>query len=141
MYLQKRKNRHNDGNQKNNKHPKSQVKKIEYEKYRPKKFLDKKEWRKLNVIQQGNFCRYYDVVLTGYRKLGRVDKVLVKFDIRNFNIDNIGKGIDMINNGTDKMSHGIDKVLNIIGNIGIGSDSKKDPFTNLFPKNKYDVKF
>ena len=114
---------------------------------RPRIYIDKREWRKASIIEQGNWCKYYDIILTGYKKPKGIDRVLIKFDIRNFNLKNINRGIEVINKGTDKMTRGIDKtfeaidkVTNAVGKVGIQSGSKNDPFTNLFPNKKSEIK-
>ena len=150
------KHNHNNHNQKRQgygqqlqqKQVKSYNKNVQYQKDRTEFLIDKRDWMKLSLIRQGNLCKRYSVIFTRKKTLGVIDKVLIKMDIRNFNLTNMNKGIDLINKGTDKLGRGIDrtfsiidKTLDAVGKVGIQSGSKRDPFTNLFGKNKYDVKF
>lgn len=122
--------------------------KPQYQKDRTEFVIDYRDWMKLSLIRQGNLCKMYSVIFTKKKKPGAVDRVLIKMDIRNFNLTNMNKGIDLINKGTEKLGSGIDKtfsiidkVLDSVGKVGIQSGSERDPFTNLFGKNKYKVKF
>lgn len=123
-------------------------KKVEYQKDRTEFVIEKRDWIKLSLIRQGNLCKRYSVIFTKKKKPGAVDRVLIKMDIRNFNLTNMNKGIDLINKRTEKLGRGIDvtfkiidKTLDAVGKVGIQSGSERDPFTNLFGKNKFDVKF
>jgi len=145
MKQQYRKDNHSKHNQKRGEHT-SNNKKIQYQKDRLEFVIDKRDWIKLSLIRQGNLCKRYSVIFTQKKKLGKIDKILTKIDIRKFNLTNMNNGIDLINKGTDKLTKGIngtfnviDKTLESIGKVGL--DSKKDPLKNLFGKNKYNVRF
>jgi len=91
------------------------------------------EWNQSSLIVQGNYCKKYNVILTN-KKISPIDNFLIKFDVRNFKLEDIPKGIETINRNVEKIGKGIEKFNDIVGSfgstvgkIGIQNDSKKDP--------------
>jgi len=92
------------------------------------------EWNESSLIVQGNYCKKYNVILTD-KKISPIDKFLIKFDVRNFKLEDIPKGIEIINTNVEKIGKGIEKFNDIVGSfgnavgkIGTQNDSKKDLF-------------
>lgn len=136
-----------DQNRQNKPRQRSKVVKLSgYQNERKVKRIFIGKWNELSLIVQGNYCKKYDVILT-YKKISQIDNFLIKFDVRNFKLEDIPKGIEIINTNIEKIGKGIEKFNDIVGSFGnivgkVGTtDNSKNPFKNLFGKNEFNLNF
>jgi|APSaa5957512535_1039671.scaffolds.fasta_scaffold14620_4 hypothetical protein len=91
--------------------------------------IRKKDWNKIKPIEQGQLCKYYNIVFLT-KTPSKLDSILMKFDPTKFKFEYITQGIEIINTNTERIGNAIDKFNNGIAKFseafgGIGIQDKK----------------